>query len=302
MLLLYQANPIFSAPAAVRIREVLGKIPYIVSFGSFIDETSAQADLILPDNAPLESWLDSMPESGSSRAVASLAPPAVLPLHDTRAMPDVLLGLAHHLGGNVAKALRWPTYDAMLRAAFVPLRTRAGSIDAKTEDDFWDAAQTQGGWWSAPSTSPALAAQARPRVCGIAGVCRCRRRFSLLFPALCLAVVWRWFAGASALAAGAARRAHLGDVVELGGDQSSDRRASGHQARRPGRDRIAAGKRACSRGSFPWHRPRHGGDAGRSRAREFQLASPAAAGRIRSRFSRRSPSMRPVRSPGPRPG
>jgi anaerobic selenocysteine-containing dehydrogenase len=176
MLLLYQANPIFSAPAAVRIREVLSKIPYIVSFGSFIDETSAQADLILPDHAPLESWLDSIPESGSSRAVASLAPPAVLPLHDTRAMPDVLLGLAHQLGGNVAQALSWPTYDAMLRAAFVPLRTRAGSIDAKTEDDFWDAAQTQGGWWSAPSSSPAVTAGKRgpmlaasPEFAGAAG-------------------------------------------------------------------------------------------------------------------------------------
>jgi molybdopterin-containing oxidoreductase family iron-sulfur binding subunit len=43
----------------------------------------------------------------------------------------------------------------MLRAAFVPLRTHAGSIDAKTDDDFWDAAQTQGGWWSAPSTAQA---------------------------------------------------------------------------------------------------------------------------------------------------
>jgi len=151
MLLLYEANPIFSAPPSLRIHEALAKIPYIVSFGNFIDETSSQADLILPDHAPLESWLDSMPESGSLQGVASLAPPAVLPLHDTRSMPDVLLGLAHQLGGDVAKALPWTTYDAMLRSAFVALRTRGGSIDAKTDDDFWDAAQTQGGWWSSPA-------------------------------------------------------------------------------------------------------------------------------------------------------
>jgi anaerobic selenocysteine-containing dehydrogenase len=68
-------------------------------------------------------------------------------------MPDVLLGLAHQLGGGVAQALPFATYDAMLRAAFVPLRTRGGSIDAKTDDDFWDAAQTQGGWWSLPSAA-----------------------------------------------------------------------------------------------------------------------------------------------------
>jgi menaquinone reductase, molybdopterin-binding-like subunit len=151
MLLLYEANPIFSAPPGVRIREAIAKIPYIVSFGSFIDETSAQADLILPDNAPLESWLDSIPESGSFQAVASLAPPAVLPLHDTRAMPDVLLGLSHQLGGDLAKALPFTTFDAMLRAAFLPLRTRGGSINAKTDDEFWEAAQAQGGWWSVPA-------------------------------------------------------------------------------------------------------------------------------------------------------
>jgi menaquinone reductase, molybdopterin-binding-like subunit len=151
MLLLYEANPIFSAPPGLRIREALAKIPTIVSFGSFIDETSAQADLILPDHAPLESWLDSVPESGSMQTVVNLSPPAVLPLHDTRSMPDVLLGAAHELGGEVAKALPAATYDAMLRAAYVPLRTRAGSVDAKTDDDFWDAAQTQGGWWSTPS-------------------------------------------------------------------------------------------------------------------------------------------------------
>jgi anaerobic selenocysteine-containing dehydrogenase len=151
VLLLYEANPIFSAPPVLRIREALAKIPTIVSFGSFIDETSAQADLILPDHAPLESWLDSTPESGSMQTVVNLSPPAVLPLHDTRSMPDVLLGVAHQLGGEVAKALPAATYDAMLRAAYVPLRTRAGSVDAKTDDDFWDAAQTQGGWWSPPS-------------------------------------------------------------------------------------------------------------------------------------------------------
>jgi anaerobic selenocysteine-containing dehydrogenase len=152
LLLLYEANPVFAAPPGFHIRETLAKIPNIVSFGSFIDETSALADLILPDHAPLESWLDSVPESGSSRVVVSLAAPAVLPLHDTRPMPDVLLGVAHQVGGDVAKALPWTTFDAMLRAAYVPLRTRPGSIDAKTDDDFWEAMQTQGGWWSAPTT------------------------------------------------------------------------------------------------------------------------------------------------------
>jgi anaerobic selenocysteine-containing dehydrogenase len=153
VLFLYEANPIFSAPPGTKIREAIAKIPYIVSFGNFIDETNAQADLILPDHAPLESWLDSRGESGSLQSVANLTPPAVAPLHDTRAMPDVLLGLAKQLGGDVAKALPFATYDAMLRAAYVPLRARGGSIDAKTDDDFWSALQAQGIWSSTPGTA-----------------------------------------------------------------------------------------------------------------------------------------------------
>jgi anaerobic selenocysteine-containing dehydrogenase len=154
MLLLYDANPIFSAPPATKIREAIAKIPYIVSFGSFIDETSAQADLILPDHAPLEQWLDGQPESGSFKAMATLAPPAVLPLHDTRPMTDILLSVAQHLGGEVAKALPWTSYDAMLKAAFTPLRAHWDSSSEKTDDDFWSALQVRGGWWlnGSPST------------------------------------------------------------------------------------------------------------------------------------------------------
>lgn len=161
MLLLYDANPIFSAPPSTQIREAIAKIPYIVSFGSFIDETSAQADLILPDNAPLESWLDSVPESGSFQSVANIAPPSVAPLHNTRPMPDVLLALAQKLGGETAKALPYPTFDAMLRAAVAPLRAH-GSLGAGSDDDFWAAVQKQGGWWSAESAAPAAEPKSTP--------------------------------------------------------------------------------------------------------------------------------------------
>ena len=163
VLMLYEANPVFGAPATLRIREALAKIPYIVSFGSFIDETSAFADLILPDHAPLESWIDDIPESGAARSVVSIAPPAVHPLHNTRAMPDVLLEVAERVGGPAAAALPWKSYDAILRAAYVPLRPHSGAA-AQSEDDFWTKIITQGGWWSTttvPRTETASAAPAR---------------------------------------------------------------------------------------------------------------------------------------------
>jgi len=158
VLFLYDANPVFGAPASLQFREALAKVPYIVSFGSFIDETSAFADLILPDHAPLESWIDDIAESGSTQTVVSLAPPAVHPLHNTRAMPDVLLEVAQRLGGPAAAALPWKSYDAMLRAAYVPLRQHSGSAAAQSEDDFWTKITTQGGWWSTTTPPRAEAA------------------------------------------------------------------------------------------------------------------------------------------------
>ncbi len=161
-LLVYNANPVFATPPAWRVQEALEKVAFIASFGSFVDETSILADLILPDHSYLESWVDSIPESGTTEAVASLAPPAMNPLHHTRAMPDVLLEAAHQVGGGVGKALPWKTYQEMLQAAFESLRSHPGSVSAKTPDDFWSEVQAKGGWWSGEAAKSAAVVAAKP--------------------------------------------------------------------------------------------------------------------------------------------
>jgi anaerobic selenocysteine-containing dehydrogenase len=147
-LLLYGANPVFTTPASVGAREAFEKISFIASFGNFIDDTSILADLILPDHSPLESWLDDLPESGALQSVTSLSPPAVSPLHKTRAMPDVLLEVAHQLGGNMAAALPWKTYEDLLRDAFEKFKKPQAKSPASSPGDFWKAVQKQGGLWS----------------------------------------------------------------------------------------------------------------------------------------------------------
>jgi anaerobic selenocysteine-containing dehydrogenase len=153
LLLVYGANPVFATPAAWGVRDAFEKIPFIASFGSFIDETSALADLILPDHSPLESWLDDAPTSGSTRMIVSVAEPAMHPIHDTRAMPDVLLDVAHQLGGDFDKALPWKTYEEAIQAEFAALYKEKGAKSAKDADEFWKKARKQGGWWSAEETA-----------------------------------------------------------------------------------------------------------------------------------------------------
>ena len=160
VLLLNDANPVFALPPGVHMREALEKIPFIASFSSFIDETSALADVILPDHSPLESWLDDAPESGTTQAVASLAPPTMRPLHNTRAMPDVLLEIARQLGEDISSALPWKTFEDMLKARFEELRGQSDSAASLDASVFWKKAQEQGGWWAATTEKPAT--QARP--------------------------------------------------------------------------------------------------------------------------------------------
>ena len=139
VLMLDGANPVFDAPKAWRVREALEKVPYIVSFGSFLDETSSLADLILPDHSFLESWAESVPESGSLVAVASAAPPAMAPLHQTRATADVLLDVSRRL--QTPLDLPWESMEALLGATF------AAFPPAAEGGDPWMEAQEKGGWW-----------------------------------------------------------------------------------------------------------------------------------------------------------
>jgi anaerobic selenocysteine-containing dehydrogenase len=153
VLLLHEANPVFATPLGWRVKEALEKVPFIASFGSFVDETSRLADLILPDHSFLESWIDDVPESGTMQSVVSVAPPAMRPLHDTRAMPDVLLDLAHRLGGRMSQVLPWKSYEEMLHTTLAPLAHHPGSINAKDGDEFWNKIQEQGGWWSVEASA-----------------------------------------------------------------------------------------------------------------------------------------------------
>jgi menaquinone reductase, molybdopterin-binding-like subunit len=114
VLLLDDANPVFGAPKAWQVRDALAKTPFIASFGSFIDDTSIHADLILPDHSFLESWVDSTPESGSIEAVSTVAGPVMKPLHNTRATVDVLIEVAGKLKSPIT--LPWKTAEELANA------------------------------------------------------------------------------------------------------------------------------------------------------------------------------------------
>jgi menaquinone reductase, molybdopterin-binding-like subunit len=114
ILLVDGVNPVFASPGAWGVKEALTKVPCIVSFGNFIDETSVLSDLILPDHSFLESWVHAAPESGVKTAVSTVAPPVMQKLHDTRSTADVLLEVSRKI--NKPLNLPWQKFEDMLKA------------------------------------------------------------------------------------------------------------------------------------------------------------------------------------------
>jgi anaerobic selenocysteine-containing dehydrogenase len=114
VLIVDDVNPVYGAPKAMKIREALDTVPFIVSVGSFVDDTSALADLILPDHSFLETWVDSTPESGSIEAVTTVAGPVMKPLYQTRATADVLIEVAGKLTPPIV--LPWKTAEEVAKS------------------------------------------------------------------------------------------------------------------------------------------------------------------------------------------
>ena len=274
------ANPVFTSPPAWRVRDALARIPFIVSFGAFLDDTSVLADLILPDHSFLESWADALPESGSTKAVISVAPPAMRPLHDTRATGDVLLEIGRKLAKPID--LPWQTMEEMLGATFATFPAPSAETDA------WSDAQEKGGWWG--TLPPPLVARPAPVTGGpVDGLDAAVRRRPRTVPATPAAVrlvgVPRRRPGPSAVAAGDARPDHLGDVEQLGRDQSGDGRASERQTRRHRGGGLVARNAAVRGVHLAGNRARRRGDAGGAGAphlhtlRERERREPADAAR-----------------------
>jgi molybdopterin-containing oxidoreductase family iron-sulfur binding subunit len=111
VLLVHGANPLYSLPPAAGFAEALDKVPFVVSFASAPDETTARAHLVLPDHTPLESWGDASPRPG----VRSLVQPTVRPLRDSRALADTLLDAGRAMGADVAARLPAGSFRTILQ-------------------------------------------------------------------------------------------------------------------------------------------------------------------------------------------
>ena len=125
------ANPLYTMANTEAVAKAFDKIPLVVSFSSYMDETSANADLILPNHVFLERFEDVPFARGFPGPIIGLTRPVVEPLYNTRHTGDVIIELAQKMGGTVAEAFGWDSYDACLEESL------ADKWDALIEDGYW---------------------------------------------------------------------------------------------------------------------------------------------------------------------
>ncbi|MBI3455878.1 MAG: 4Fe-4S dicluster domain-containing protein [Candidatus Rokubacteria bacterium] len=167
VLLVKDANPAFTLPWKSGFAEALGKVPFVVSFSSHLDETSAHAHLLLPDLTPLESWGDYSPREGVFCLMQpAMGPvPAVGPRREdaldlvfprskktfpgvrTKATGDVLLDVGRALlPGSEKGPFSAKAFADYLRGVWQGIAKSAAP--GVPFEEFWEAALRRGGVWT----------------------------------------------------------------------------------------------------------------------------------------------------------
>ena len=165
---LYYADPLFSLPASLGMREALERVPFIVSFSPYLEDTTAVADLVLPDHTYLERWQDDPTPPNVNFTTLGIRRPVRAPLYSTRATSDVMFALAEALGDPVRSAFPWKDTESFLKERVEGVyKSGRGALgealdpnlyeswrDKKHEatfpgsfDEFWTQLLERGAWW-----------------------------------------------------------------------------------------------------------------------------------------------------------
>lgn len=149
---IYGANPVFTAPASLGLKDKLAKVPTKVSLSMFMDETTALADIVFPLSSQYEEWATSVAPYQPKEGAISMSQPLMKPLYpETKSFGDILLSMLKYHEGSEYK--EFDNYYAYLQNALAKL---PGSVKGGLSDqDFWSAS-VQAGFVKAPTESGSI--------------------------------------------------------------------------------------------------------------------------------------------------
>jgi anaerobic selenocysteine-containing dehydrogenase len=129
------ANPLYTLMDTQNTEKAFEKIPFVVSFSSYMDETARHADLILPNHVYLERYEDVPTPFGMIQPITGLAKPVVEPQLDTKHVGDVIIQMAKGLGGSLANSFPWESYYSCLK------ETLGKKWEPMVEKGFWSGSE-----------------------------------------------------------------------------------------------------------------------------------------------------------------
>lgn len=135
----YGTNPLFTAPESLGLKDGLDKIGFKVAISSFKDETTMQADLILPLASSIEDWGTHVAGVQGAKAQIAVQQPLMEKIYpETKGFGDIMLAMLKLR--KVSGYAGFDDYYAYLRNAVgaMPATMKSGS------DDAWQAALQTG--------------------------------------------------------------------------------------------------------------------------------------------------------------
>jgi len=148
----FGANPVYSAPAALKFKDNFSKAGFKVALAHYLDETALAADLVLPLDSAMEDWATvvpeymAAPEGDANYAQMSFRQPMMEKLYPnnegkgTRSTGDILLALLKQLKPNDYKD--FGDFYAYLRSAV--LKNKAALGGSGDDDVFWNDTLSRG--------------------------------------------------------------------------------------------------------------------------------------------------------------
>jgi len=133
---IYDANPVYSAPDFMKLRDNLKKAGFKVLFTHYLDETAQVADMVLPLDSALEDWGTHLAAYQPDGVQIHMQQPLMERLYPdgTRSLGDLLLELLKQRRPQDYKD--WPDYYAYLKSAAIKNKT-AFRDAAADDEEFW---------------------------------------------------------------------------------------------------------------------------------------------------------------------
>ncbi len=149
----YNNNPAFTTPGSAKAADALKNVPFIVSFSSFLDETTALSDIILPSHTSFEDWGDDFTNPAPGFQVATIMQPVVSSVYKTRSLGDIFIGIGKAVGGTAKAKMPNDTFATHLKASWKRLYAKDKGMSASsfTFETFWRETLARGGWWNEKS-------------------------------------------------------------------------------------------------------------------------------------------------------